>query len=408
MDRRLSRQAPARVRAWRAAAFLVVVVAVAALHGVLAQRIGAALAAADAAAAMPKRIEVAYVRMLAPEAPRVAMAPPAEVRKPMAPKRVVRSAARSASAPRQAAPERPVPERPVEPATVSADAALASEPVGAASPAVDAAPSDVASSASSAASLPATAAAALAIAESQAAAAASAPAASSAPAAATFVWPKATRIAYGLEGNYRGPVQGQAEVEWIGVGARYQVNVELTVGPSFAPLVTRRATSEGRVGARGLTPERYDEDTQALFGAPQRSSVVFEPDTVRLADGKRRERPPGMQDSASQFIQFTWLFASHPELLRVGNTFEMPLALPRLVDHWLYEVVGVDTIYTSFGALQAFHLKPRGDAHKAGSLAVEMWFAPELRFLPVRIRIERDAATFVDLLIARQPEIADS
>ena len=41
-----------------------------------------------------------------------------------------------------------------------------------------------------------------------------------------------------------------------------------------------------------------------------------------------------------------------------------------------------------------------------GALRAEIWFAPQLRYLPVRIRIEQDAETYVDLVLARRPEIA--
>ncbi len=124
--------------------------------------------------------------------------------------------------------------------------------------------------------------------------------------------------------------------------------------------------------------------------------------------GQKRDRMPGVQDTASQFIQFTWLFGSKPEALRVGASFEFPLALPRSMKRWTYDVVGEDTLYTPFGVLPAYHLKPRIVERKPGELTVEMWFAPELRYLPVRIRIEQDAGTFVDLMISKKPEIAAS
>ena len=37
---------------------------------------------------------------------------------------------------------------------------------------------------------------------------------------------------------------------------------------------------------------------------------------------------------------------------------------------------------------------------------MELWIAPELRYLPVRIRIEQDPATFIDLMISGKPEMA--
>jgi len=133
--------------------------------------------------------------------------------------------------------------------------------------------------------------------------------------------------------------------------------------------------------------------------------VKFEPETVLLADGQRRPRVAGVQDTASQFIQMAVLFAVRPELLRVGGTVETILALPRSVDVWVYDVLAQETLATAFGPVDTFHLKPRRTSVRSGELAAEIWFAPQLRYLPARIRIEQDAQTWVDLLIARRPEL---
>ena len=45
---------------------------------------------------------------------------------------------------------------------------------------------------------------------------------------------------------------------------------------------------------------------------------------------------------------------------------------------------------------------------RPGEWLVEMWFAPELRFLPVRVHIEQDAGSWVELTIAKKPEISGS
>ena len=182
----------------------------------------------------------------------------------------------------------------------------------------------------------------------------------------------------------------------------------MQAGPEFAPIFSRHMMSEGRLAEGGLLPDRYNEETQFLMRDRRRVSVVFTADSVELADGRKRERVPGVQDTASQFIQFTWLFGSKPELLRVGASFEFPLALPRSMKTWTYDVVDAQVLYTPFGALPVFHLKPRIAERKPGELTVEMWFAPELRYLPVRIRIDQDPGTYVDLVIAKKPEITAS
>jgi hypothetical protein len=292
-------------------------------------------------------------------------------------------------------------EPPAVVAEVPAPAASAVEPE-----AVAAAPADAASAAAS--SVPAATVAGVDASASAAAAsgAVASGAVASTAAAVPFEWPASTRVSYVLTGNYRGEVSGTAQVEWIRVGERYQVNLDLVVGPEFAPLITRRMTSEGAIATSGLVPDRYDEDTHVAFRERRRMTVVFENDAVVLANGERRERLAGVQDTASQFVQLTWLFSTEPSRLRVGNAVAFPLALPRAMDSYVYDVTEAQTLATPFGAIEAFHLKPRPrPTRRPGTLSAELWIAPELRYLPVRIRIEQDAATFIDLMIARKPEI---
>jgi len=350
-------------------------VGVAVVHGCVADRVAEQMSDFSVDMAMPPRIEVAYVREMEPSAPPVAA--PA----PLAPKaRRTKGAAASASAPQAVAPAEPeMPPEPApappppEPAPVVATAASApTEPLVIAS----------AASAASAVDSPNT--------------------------TDRFAWPGSTKVSYVLTGNYRGEIHGTAQVEWIRVGLRYQMNLDVTVGFPFAPLYRRRMTSEGQLTPLGLLPERYDEESKVAFKDARRYTLRFEPDVVVLPDGSRRERWLGMQDSVSQFPQLTYLFTRHPELLTPGNTIEMPLALaPRSVKRWVYDVLEQETLATPFGAVDTIHLKPRFVAAKSGGdLAVEIWFAPALAHLPARIRIQQDVDTFIDLMIKRKPQLA--
>jgi hypothetical protein len=120
-------------------------------------------------------------------------------------------------------------------------------------------------------------------------------------------------------------------------------------------------------------------------------------------------RPEGVQDSASQFVQMTWLFTTQPQWLQQGRTIELPLALPRRVEPWLYDVLETSTLDTPAGPVEAVHVKPRREATRAGlrgDLAAEFWVAPSLQYLPVRILIRQDEQTHIDLLIQRLPQQA--
>ncbi len=331
---------------------------------------------------MPQRMDVAFVRTLAPAepAPVVAAVPAAPVPAPARPRRVraAAPAASAASSPKDDDPPPVVPQ-----AAASEPAVVVSTPPPMVEPA---------------ASEPASAVAA--------APAASAAAATEAPTATAtaFEWPPSTRLTYKLAGNYRGEIHGNARVQWVRAGSRYQVHMDVAVGPSFAPLIARNMTSDGEIGEAGLTPRRYDEATKLPFQSPRRVTVQFTPETVTLANGSARDAMAGVQDTASQFVQMTWLFTTRPELLRVGNSISLPLALPRRMDRWIYDVLAEQRLHTPVGELDTFHLKPRrADDRPRGELSAEVWFAPALQYLPVRIRIQQDADTFIDLMMDAAP-----
>jgi hypothetical protein len=347
-------------------------------HGCVADQVADRMADFSLDAAMPPRIEVAYVREMEMSAPpKVAVAAPAPApRKKKVPARPA-PAASAASAVEdehvaQAQPEAPPPEPSPQPLPPERPELT-----------------DAAAGAAVAASAPASAAS---TADSQ---------------STPFAWPGSTRLSYVLTGNYRGEIHGNAQVEWVRVGMRYQVHLDIVVGLPFAPLLSRRMTSEGQLTPQGLFPERYEEDSKVAFRDHRRLSLRFEPDAVVFPDGRRRERWPGLQDAASQFVQLTYLFTIRPSLLTPGNTIEMPLALPRNVDRWVYDVLEPEALATPFGQVDAVHLQPRRVAKPGGDLTAEIWFAPSLAYLPVRIRIRQDAQTFIDLVIQRKPQLAE-
>lgn len=253
-----------------------------------------------------------------------------------------------------------------------------------------------------------------------------------------FAWPASTRLSYRLSGQYRGEVHGQAQVAWVLAAPRYQVHLDVSVGLPMAPLFSRRMTSDGRLTAAGLRPERYDELSKMAFRDARALRLTLDDEGVLLADGRRWTRPSGaawlaaidtapapagvngttpdaapgdtaataIQDSASQFVQLSYLFTVNPALLTPGQTVGFPLALPRRVEPWVYEVVGTQTQHTPFGALETYHVRPRPGTPRGQDLLAEAWFAPQLAYLPVRIRIEQDAEVYIDLVLDRRPELA--
>lgn len=381
----------------RIAGAALVVLGVLALHLLVTQQIAQSLADFVHAGEMPERIRVAYVRELELAPPPAAA--PVVVAAPVRAPPAARPSAPPASAP-PASAKPPAPPTPQDEAALRARAlAWAAAQAASAAASAPAAPAE-----STAAAAPASAPAATASDAATALAAASP--ASAASAAEAFDWPVSTRLTYALSGNYRGEVLGDAQVEWVRVGTRYQVHVDLGVGARFAPIITRRMSSEGDLAGDRLRPSRYDEDTRVMLRAPRRVTILLGPDEIVLPTGEKLPRAADVQDAASQFIELAARFTTHPELMAAGTTIDMPIALRNRVGLFTYDVLGMEQTVTPLGALETVHLRPRGIKDRGNVLTAEIWFAPQLRYLPVRIRIEQDPSTFIDLVIARRPEIA--
>ncbi|MFW9615120.1 DUF3108 domain-containing protein [Aquabacterium sp.] len=328
-----------------------------------------------------KRMEATYVRELkltqAPRAAAVAAPVTAGAANTVKPKvrkpRAAESAASKASAPDESASAPQLAEAASAPASAAQDVAQA------------------ASTPTPAASVPA----------------AFASASQAKPATPVFVWPKATKVSFSLEGYYRGPIYGQASVEWIRQDKRYQVHVDASLGPSFAPIGSWRLTSEGEIRPDGLYPQRYEHVNRLLISTSAPRMVQLLDDEVIMEKGKRAPRAKGVQDPASQLIQLAYRFILNPDLLTTGKTIEIPLVNLKLAEMLAYDVVGEEILNTPIGQIPTIHIKPRRpESADAGSLPADIWVAPGLQYLPVRILVRLDEKTFMDMKLKSAPQMA--
>ncbi|HET8744896.1 MAG TPA: DUF3108 domain-containing protein, partial [Ramlibacter sp.] len=276
-------------------------------------------------------------------------------------------------------------EKPPEPAAREPE--LVPEPVP--EPSVAPAPEPAASEPQAAASAPVAAASA-----PEAAASAPAAAASTADGTALEQWPADTRLTYDVVGEYRGPVTGAAHVQWQREGSRYQVRLDVTI--RVVVPITQTLTSQGEVTPAGLLPQAYEE---ARTGGKRRVTRFGE-QVVMLDRGLTVPRPPGVQDTASQFVELAQRFATGKDLLEVGRTVRVWLARPGGVDEWIYDVTERQVLSLPLmGDVETFHLKPRPLVNPRGNITAEMWFAPSLQYLPVKIRVLMGDEAWLDLVV---------
>ena len=225
--------------------------------------------------------------------------------------------------------------------------------------------------------------------------AASAPAVAGPPPADPLAsWPADTRLSYRLGGQFRGgALYGDARVQWQRDGDTYQVRLDVDI----KYFTTFTMTSQGEVTPQGLLPRAYEE-----YRPGKRRAAQFGDQVLALESGKSAPRPPGLQDTASQFVELAHRFATGRAALVVGRTVAFPLARPGAVDLWTYDIVASEMLATpGLGTVEAFHLKPRRISNPRGNITAEMWFAPSLQYLPVRIKVAMGENDYLDLLVER-------
>jgi hypothetical protein len=217
----------------------------------------------------------------------------------------------------------------------------------------------------------------------------------STPAKPIPVPPSQTRLVYDITGEVKGrSVFAEGLLEWTVNDGRYDASLAVRM----VLLGSRTQTSVGRIGAQGLMPER--------FGERQRDEAAthfdYEGQRVRFS----RNRPdapllPGTQDRLSVILQLAALMQARPSDFEVGSEVSMPVASSRAVEDWRWQVGDLETIELPKGTWVARHLI-RPAVHERDN-TVELWMAPSLQHLPVRIRITQRNGDWLDQRLVLAP-----
>lgn len=161
-------------------------------------------------------------------------------------------------------------------------------------------------------------------------------------------------------------------------------------------LGSRVQTSRGGVGPEGLRPERF---------ADRRSSeraAHFDREGGRIRFSNNAPSAPllpGAQDRLSLFLQLAGLLRART--FQEGESITFQVAGIGDAEPWRFDVGPLETLALPAGTLQARRLSrtPR----KSHDSTVEVWLAPSLDHLPVRLRVAQANGDFADQRLARLP-----
>jgi hypothetical protein len=201
--------------------------------------------------------------------------------------------------------------------------------------------------------------------------------------------PGSVRLRYNMNGESKGLVyHARAELTWQQDGARYKARMEV----SAFLLGSRVQISEGNIGPGGLEPERFADisrkNEQATHFDRTAQRIVFSSNAPEVP------LPPGAQDRLGVFMQLSSQLAGDPARYPPGTAIPIPTAGPRDLGDWTFIVGPTENVQLPNGAESAIKLEraPR----KQYDTRVEVWFAPALGYLPVRMRITQQNGDFID------------
>jgi len=155
----------------------------------------------------------------------------------------------------------------------------------------------------------------------------------------------------------------------------------------------RTWTSKGQLGDSGLQPIRFGDKPRGAELATH-----FQRDKGIISFSANNPDVPlqaGAQDKLSALLQLSALVAGAPERYPAGTSIRFQAADAHRAEIWSFVAAARETLDLPGGRLNAlpFTKEPTVEFDQR----IEVWLAPDLQYLPVRIRITEANGAFADL-----------
>ena len=204
----------------------------------------------------------------------------------------------------------------------------------------------------------------------------------------TLAVPGSARLHYKVDLQFRGQtLQAAGELLWRHDGDSYDAKLELKA--PFLPARVQRST--GRITPEGLAPLRFSDKRGS------EEAAHFERDKGKVSFSSNRPDAPllaGAQDRLSVMLQLAALIAGEPARFPAGTAVTIQTAGTREAEPWIFVVDGTEQLALPGGSVAAVKLTrtPR----KEFDSKVELWLAPGMDYVPVRLRLTQPNGDSVD------------
>jgi len=177
---------------------------------------------------------------------------------------------------------------------------------------------------------------------------------------------------------------GDGVFEYRRQGDAYTIDSSVTAIGIFEA----RQGSTGNVRPEGLVPRRFT--LRSSRREPR--SIDFDWAARRVSfshTGNSEPTRPQMQDRLSMMMQLAWRQRSEPGT----TTFEMPVAGPRHASAFVFRSGGAETLTVPAGRFDTVKFER---VQQSGDDEFEVWLAPALCSLPVRLRFTDDKGLVIE------------
>lgn len=211
--------------------------------------------------------------------------------------------------------------------------------------------------------------------------------------------PGSVELLYDISGQAKSlRYSADARLRWQVDGSRYEAELEIS-----AFLVGSRVqTSRGRLGAAGLEPERFGDRRRSTEKAAH-----FDNASQRIRfSSNAPDAPlrPGAQDRLSVFLQLAGLLNARPEAYADGAHLSLQVAGTGSAEEWRFHIGPLQDVQLPAGQVSARKLT-REPRHEHDS-RIEIWLAPALQHLPVRIRVTEADGGQADQRLRQLPTLS--
>jgi Protein of unknown function (DUF3108) len=175
------------------------------------------------------------------------------------------------------------------------------------------------------------------------------------------------------------PRNGSGTLKWTSDGSDYQLRLEA----SLLGFTVLSQSSVGKLGAEGLQPDRFSDKR----GLRSEKAAHFQRDAGKITfSGKQTSTAlqAGAQDRLSLWMQLAAMAAGSAAQLAQAGQIAFQVSNTEEADTWVFLVQASEKIQVPAGESMALHLvrNPR----KEFDARLELWLAPDLGYLPVRMK----------------------